>query len=81
MTTLTTTPRADDFHMPAEWALHSQTWMVWPQRPDNWRNDGAPAQAAFVAVAKAIARFDRTIALDPKRTGGWFLRFREADFR
>lgn len=30
---------------------------------------------------KAIARFDRTIALDPKRTSGWFLRFREADFR
>jgi len=30
---------------------------------------------------KAVARFDRTIALDPKRTTGWFLRFREADFR
>lgn len=58
MTTLTTTPRADDFHMPAEWAPHSQTWMVWPQRPDNWRNQGTPAQAAFTAVAKAIARFE-----------------------
>ena len=30
---------------------------------------------------KAVARFDRTIALDPKRPDGWFLRFREADFR
>jgi hypothetical protein len=28
-----------------------------------------------------VARFDRTIALDPKRSDGWFLRFREADFR
>lgn len=30
---------------------------------------------------KIVARFDRTIALDPKRPDGWFLRFREADFR
>ena len=30
---------------------------------------------------KAVARFDRTIALDPKRPNGWFLKFREADFR
>ncbi len=58
MTTLNTTPRADGFHMPAEWAPHSQTWMVWPQRPDNWRLGGKPAQAAFTAVAKAIARFE-----------------------
>jgi hypothetical protein len=27
-----------------------------------------------------MGRFDRTIELDPRR-GGWFLRFREADFR
>ncbi|VFS77365.1 agmatine deiminase [Pseudomonas aeruginosa] len=26
--------------------------------PDNWRNGGKPAQAAFAAVAKAIARFE-----------------------
>ena len=58
MTTLTSTPRADGFFMPAEWAPHSQTWMVWPQRPDNWRDAAAPAQAAFSAVAKAIARFE-----------------------
>ncbi|UVE18023.1 agmatine deiminase [Pseudomonas sp. LS44] len=58
MTTLTTTPRADGFRMPAEWEAHSQTWMVWPERPDNWRLGGKPAQAAFTAVAKAIARFE-----------------------
>ena len=38
--------------MPAEWEPHEQTWMVWPERPDNWRNGGKPAQAAFAAVAK-----------------------------
>lgn len=58
MTALTTTPRADGFRMPAEWEPHSQSWMVWPERPDNWRLGGKPAQAAFTAVAKAIAEFE-----------------------
>jgi agmatine deiminase len=58
MIDLTTTPRADGFRMPAEWEPHKQTWMVWPQRPDNWRQNAAPAQAAFSTVAKAIARFE-----------------------
>jgi agmatine deiminase len=55
---LNTTPRQDDFRMPAEWAPHSQTWMLWPERPDNWRLGGKPAQKAFTAVASAIARFE-----------------------
>ncbi len=58
MTTLNSTPRADGFRMPAEWEPHAQTWMVWPQRPDNWRLGGKPAQAAFAAVARAIAEFE-----------------------
>jgi len=58
MTTLSSTPRADGFHMPAEWDTHQQTWMVWPERPDNWRLGGKPAQAAFAAVACAIAEFE-----------------------
>ncbi|WP_371370413.1 agmatine deiminase [Pseudomonas sp. QL9] len=58
MTTLTSTPRADGFRMPAEWEPHTQTWMVWPERPDNWRLGGKAAQAAFSAVAEAIARFE-----------------------
>ena len=58
MTTLTTTPRADGFHMPAEWAPQTQVWMIWPERPDNWRLGGKPVQAAHVVLAKAIARFE-----------------------
>lgn len=58
MTTLDSIPRADGFHMPAEWAPHTQTWMLWPERPDNWRLGGKPVQAAHVALAKAIARFE-----------------------
>jgi agmatine deiminase len=55
---LPSTPRADGFYMPAEWAKHKQTWLFWPERPDVWRLGGKPAQAAFTNVAKAIARFE-----------------------
>jgi agmatine deiminase len=41
--------------MPAEFERHSGCWMLWPQRPDNWRVGAKPAQAAFAAVAEAIA--------------------------
>ena len=53
--TLKSTPRRDGFRMPAEWEPHAGTWMIWPERPDNWRLGAWPAQEAFVAVATAIA--------------------------
>jgi agmatine deiminase len=57
-TTLTSIPRADGFRMPAEFEPHRATWMLWPQRPDNWRLGAKPAQKAFAAVASAIAGFE-----------------------
>jgi agmatine deiminase len=56
--TLTSTPAADGFWMPAEFEPHEGCWMLWPERPDNWRARAAPAQRAFAAVAAAIARFE-----------------------
>jgi agmatine deiminase len=50
-----TTPAADGFHMPAEFEPHSGCWLLWPERTDNWRAGAKPAQAAFAAVATAIA--------------------------
>ncbi len=58
MTTLDTLPAADGFYMPAEWSRQQQVWMLWPERPDNWRLGAKPAQTAFAAVARAIARFE-----------------------
>lgn len=52
------TPKADGYRMPAEWERHSGCWMLWPQRPDTWRNGGKPAQRAFAEVACKIARFE-----------------------
>jgi agmatine deiminase len=53
-----TTPLAAGFSMPAEWAPHAGCWMIWPERPDNWRLGAKPAQRAFTEVATAIARFE-----------------------
>src|SRR5688572_13886303 len=53
--TLDTTPAADGFYMPAEFEAHDGCWMLWPERPNNWRLGAKPAQKAFAAVATAIA--------------------------
>jgi agmatine deiminase len=57
-TTLETTPAADGFRMPGEFEPHAGCWMLWPERPDNWRDGAQPAQRAFAAVAAAIAQFE-----------------------
>ena len=44
--------------MPGEFEEHSGCWMLWPERPDNWRLDAIPAQQTFSAVARAIAHFE-----------------------
>ena len=51
--TLASTPAADGFHMPAEFAPHRGCWLLWPERTDNWREGARPAQRAFSQVASA----------------------------
>ena len=54
-----TTPKQDGYRMPAEFEPQQGVWMLWPERNDNWRDGGKPAQKAFADVAKAIARFEK----------------------
>jgi agmatine deiminase len=56
--TLASTPSQDGFWMPAEFEPHEGCWLLWPERPDNWRAHALPAQRAFAAVAAAIVRFE-----------------------
>ncbi len=44
--------------MPGEFEPHKGVYILWPQRPDNWRNGGKPAQKTFVKVAEAISEFE-----------------------
>ena len=65
---LSSTPRADGYRMPAEFERHTQTWMLWPQRPDNWRLDAGPAQGAWVEVARTLATFEPvTVGANPEQ--------------
>mgnify|MGYP004694748269 CR=1 FL=1 len=60
------TPKADGFRMPGEFEEQKQIWMLWPERPDNWRNGAKPAQKVFAEVAKAIAQFEPvTVCVSP----------------
>jgi len=45
--------------MPGEFEPHAGCWMLWPERPDNWRETARPAQLAFAQVAAAISQFER----------------------
>ena len=41
--------------MPGEHEPQQAVLMIWPERPDNWRDNACHAQQQFVAVASAIA--------------------------
>ena len=49
------TPRADGFFMPAEFAPQDRVWMGWPHRTDTWAHGAKPAQKQYAAIARAIA--------------------------
>ncbi len=63
MQILHTTPRADDFYMPAEFDRHAGCVMIWPERTDSWRSGAWPARRAFVQVAAAIAQAEEVTML------------------
>ncbi|KAL5749029.1 hypothetical protein ACOSQ2_026326 [Xanthoceras sorbifolium] len=52
------TPALHGYRMPAEWEPHSQCWIGWPERPDNWRDNAVHAQHVFAKVATAISEFE-----------------------
>ena len=58
MKRLNSTPKSDGFRMPGEFEKHSGCYMIWPERPDNWRLGGKPAQKVFAEVANTIAKYE-----------------------
>ena len=59
MKRLNTIPKEDGFRMPGEFEEHSGTYIIWPERPDNWRLGGKPAQKVFVEVANTIGKYEK----------------------
>ena len=57
MKRLKTTPKQDGFRMPGEFEPQKKVWMIWPERPDNWRNGAKPAQEVYKNIAMAISKY------------------------
>lgn len=58
MKRLNGTPKKDGYRMPGEFEKHRGTYIIWPERPDNWRLGGKPAQRTFVNVASTIGKYE-----------------------
>ena len=58
MKRLNTIPKNDGFRMPGEFEKHAGTWIIWPERPDNWRLGAKPAQKVFTEVASVISKYE-----------------------
>lgn len=54
---LNATPKQSGFYMPAEFAPHARTWMMWPSRPEVW-DDIIETRRNYAAVAHAIRAFE-----------------------
>lgn len=58
MKKLNSTPKQDGYRMPGEYERHSKTYMIWPERTDNWRNGAKPAQKTYANVAGIIGKYE-----------------------
>ena len=50
-----TTPKHDEFYMPAEYAPHAATIMIWCERSGSWIYGGRDARPVFAEVIKQIS--------------------------
>lgn len=55
------TPKADGFYMPSELAEHRCTYILWPERGDNWRHNAEKAEHVFCKVARTIAKYEPVV--------------------
>ena len=56
-------PRADGFYMPAEYAPHKGTIIIWPKRPGSWIYGARRAREAFAEVICAISESEQVYVL------------------
>ena len=46
------------YRMPAEWAPHLATYMVWPHNLETWPGNFEPIPARFAAIVAGLSRFE-----------------------
>lgn len=66
MKILDSLPKKDGYYMPAEFAPHVGTLVIWPVRPGSWGKDPAEAQEAFCKIIYEISKSEMAFVLAAK---------------
>lgn len=53
-----TTPSSDNFFSSPNFINHNQSWLIWPERTDNWRMGAKPAQKIIVEIANILVQYE-----------------------
>lgn len=53
------TPSSDNFFAYPEFYQHKQTWLIWPERTDNWRMGAKPAQKIIAEIANTLIQYEK----------------------
>lgn len=56
-------PRMDGYKVIADYDEQGEVFLIWPERPDNWRNGGKPAQQVYTKLANLISDFQPVTVL------------------
>jgi agmatine deiminase len=49
------TPRSLGYRMPAEWSMHTATWIAWPHNAEDWPGRFQPIQWVFGDIVRHLA--------------------------
>ncbi len=60
---LNSTPKKDGYYMPAEYAMHQGTVLIWPVRPGSWPFEGKEAKKTFTEIANVISASEKVYLL------------------
>lgn len=60
---INSTPSKDKYYMPAEYAAHEGTVLIWPVRPGSWPYNGRDAKKTFTEIANIISESEKVFLL------------------
>jgi agmatine deiminase len=52
------TPHAQHYRMPAEWAPHAATWLAWPHNPADWPGKFQPIPWVYAEIVRHLSRVE-----------------------
>src|SRR5271166_5211708 len=57
--TLSMTPSAHGYRMPAEWEPHAATWLAWPHYHGDWPGKFEPVPWVYAEIIRNLAKHER----------------------